>query len=198
MGSRPDPPAVRRPRVPGAARPAVRDAGVGRPRGRPGLRRARRCAGARRAGRPGWPSTATAAGSGWRWSAPTWRSTPTPPRLAIVAADGDGCYIDTATLDPDDEAALASWLADPDAPKALHEAKLAMHDLAGRGWTLRRRHLRHRAGRLPGAARAAQLRARRPVAAVPASASCARITLSSNSFRCSTTTRASTIRRCRR
>jgi DNA polymerase I len=56
--------------------------------------------------------------------------------LAIVAADGDGRYIDTATLHPDDEAALASWLADPGQPKALHEAKLAMHDLQGRGWTL--------------------------------------------------------------
>ncbi len=56
--------------------------------------------------------------------------------LAIVSADGDGLYIDTATLDPDDEAVLASWLADPGPPKALHEAKLAMHDLAGRGWTL--------------------------------------------------------------
>ena len=40
------------------------------------------------------------------------------------------------TLHPDDEAALASWLADPGAPKALHEAKLAMHDLEGRGWKL--------------------------------------------------------------
>ena len=57
--------------------------------------------------------------------------------LAIVAADGEGCYLDTATLNPDDEAALASWLADPDVSKVLHEAKLAMHDLAGRGWTLR-------------------------------------------------------------
>ncbi|OQZ87999.1 DNA polymerase I [Mycobacterium alsense] len=56
--------------------------------------------------------------------------------LAIVSADGDGRYIDTSELGPDDEAALASWLADPGAPKALHEAKLAMHDLAGRGWTL--------------------------------------------------------------
>ncbi|OFJ50770.1 DNA polymerase I [Mycolicibacterium grossiae] len=57
--------------------------------------------------------------------------------LAIVAADGEGLYLDTATLQPDDEAALASWLADPGPPKALHEAKLAMHDLEGRGWTLR-------------------------------------------------------------
>jgi DNA polymerase-1 len=56
--------------------------------------------------------------------------------LAIAAADGDGAYIDTATLTPDDDAALAAWLADPDKPKALHEAKLAIHDLAGRGWTL--------------------------------------------------------------
>ena len=56
--------------------------------------------------------------------------------LAIVAADGDGRYIDTATLHPDDEAALASWLADLGQPKALHEAKLAMHDLEGRGWKL--------------------------------------------------------------
>ncbi|MBO0680628.1 DNA polymerase I [Mycolicibacterium sp. S2-37] len=56
--------------------------------------------------------------------------------LAIVSADGEGRYIDTATLDPEDEAALASWLADPGPPKALHEAKLAMHDLIGRGWEL--------------------------------------------------------------
>ncbi|MGE2691851.1 DNA polymerase I [Mycolicibacterium pulveris] len=56
--------------------------------------------------------------------------------LAIVAADGDGRYLDTATLTPEDEAALASWLADPGPPKALHEAKLAMHDLEGRGWKL--------------------------------------------------------------
>jgi len=56
--------------------------------------------------------------------------------LAIVAGDGDGRYIDTATLTADDEAALASWLADPEQPKALHEAKLAMHDLEGRGWKL--------------------------------------------------------------
>jgi DNA polymerase-1 len=57
--------------------------------------------------------------------------------LAVVAADGEGCYLDTATLDAADEAALGAWLADADAPKVLHEAKLAMHDLAGRGWNLK-------------------------------------------------------------
>lgn len=56
--------------------------------------------------------------------------------VAIATADGDGAYIDTATLTPDDEAALGAWLADTDKPKALHEAKVAMHDLAGRGWRL--------------------------------------------------------------
>ena len=56
--------------------------------------------------------------------------------VAIVAADGDGRFFDTSMLSADDEAALATWLADPDQPKALHEAKWAMHDLEGRGWTL--------------------------------------------------------------
>ncbi|MGF2944613.1 DNA polymerase I [Mycobacterium sp. Lab-001] len=57
--------------------------------------------------------------------------------LAIAAADGEGCFIDTAAMTPEDDAALAAWLADPAQPKALHEAKLALHDLVGRGWTLR-------------------------------------------------------------
>jgi DNA polymerase-1 len=56
--------------------------------------------------------------------------------LAIAAADGDGAFIDTTTVTPEDDSALAAWLADPKRPKALHEAKLAIHDLAGRGWTL--------------------------------------------------------------
>ncbi|RUP27124.1 MAG: DNA polymerase I [Mycolicibacterium sp.] len=56
--------------------------------------------------------------------------------VAIVSASGEGVYIDTTRLDAEDEAALASWLADPGPPKALHEAKLAWHDLLGRGWPL--------------------------------------------------------------
>jgi DNA polymerase-1 len=56
--------------------------------------------------------------------------------VAIAAADGDGAYIDTTTMTADDEAALGRWLADESQPKALHEAKWAMHDVAGRGWTL--------------------------------------------------------------
>lgn len=57
--------------------------------------------------------------------------------LAIVAADGDGRYVDVAALTDDDEAALTSWLADPGPPKAVHEGKWTMHALANRGWTLR-------------------------------------------------------------
>lgn len=69
----------------------------------------------------------------------------------------------------EDEAALGSWLADPAAPKALHEAKNAIHDLAGRGWQL--------AGITSDTALAAYLvrpgqrsfRPRRPVTALPSS-----------------------------
>jgi DNA polymerase I len=57
--------------------------------------------------------------------------------VAIVAADGDGRYIDTARLAGDDEEALASWLADPGPPKAVHDAKLTTRALGGRGWALR-------------------------------------------------------------
>lgn len=56
--------------------------------------------------------------------------------LAIAAADGESGYIDVSVLTPADEAALGGWLADPAVPKALHEAKAAMHALRGRGWTL--------------------------------------------------------------
>ncbi|TSD98056.1 DNA polymerase I [Skermania sp. ID1734] len=56
--------------------------------------------------------------------------------IAIAAADGEGGYVDLTALTPEDERALGTWLADPEQPKALHEAKAAMHALRGRGWTL--------------------------------------------------------------
>lgn len=56
--------------------------------------------------------------------------------LAIACGDGESGYIDVAILTPEDEAALGAWLADPQVPKALHEAKAAMHALRGRGWHL--------------------------------------------------------------
>lgn len=56
--------------------------------------------------------------------------------LAVASADGESAYVDLSALDPADETALGDWLADSDRPKALHEAKLATHDLQGRGWKL--------------------------------------------------------------
>ena len=89
--------------------------------------------------------------------------------LAIAASGGEGGYVDVTKLTPEDEQALGAWLADAGQPKAVHEAKFAMHALRGRGWTLGGAQQRHRARRLPGAARAAQLQPRRPLAALPAS-----------------------------
>src|SRR5262249_60470190 len=45
-------------------------------------------------------------------------------------------YLDPAALTEEDEAALAAWLADPERPKALHDAKGPMHALAARGLEL--------------------------------------------------------------
>ncbi|MFC4605325.1 DNA polymerase I [Rhodococcus kronopolitis] len=56
--------------------------------------------------------------------------------VTIASADGEGAYVLAATATPEDERALGDWLADPAAPKALHEAKSALHALHGRGWEL--------------------------------------------------------------
>ncbi len=47
---------------------------------------------------------------------------------------GDAAYADLLQLTPDDEQALGAWLADPTAPKALHDAKGPLLALAARGW----------------------------------------------------------------
>lgn len=56
----------------------------------------------------------------------------------IAIADGTGlaAYVDVATLTPDDDAALAGWLADPGRPKVLHDAKGPELALAAHGWPL--------------------------------------------------------------
>ncbi|HLS65334.1 MAG TPA: 5'-3' exonuclease H3TH domain-containing protein, partial [Ruania sp.] len=56
--------------------------------------------------------------------------------LALAAQGGAVLSIDLAEITPEDEAALAAWLADPKAPKVLHEAKSAWHALDGRGLVL--------------------------------------------------------------
>ena len=55
--------------------------------------------------------------------------------LPEPAGADDAAYIDLQTLTPDDDKALAAWLAS-DAPKALHDAKGPMLALDARGWDL--------------------------------------------------------------
>ncbi|PVG83660.1 DNA polymerase I [Nocardioides gansuensis] len=57
--------------------------------------------------------------------------------LGIAAADGAAAWVDAVELSPEDDAALAAWLADESRPKVLHDAKGPMLALAARGWTLR-------------------------------------------------------------
>ncbi|MGK9272659.1 DNA polymerase I [Williamsia muralis] len=56
--------------------------------------------------------------------------------IAIAAADGESAFLDPAEIGPADEEAIADWLADTNAAKAIHEAKWAFHALRGRGWRL--------------------------------------------------------------
>jgi DNA polymerase-1 len=68
----------------------------------------------------------------------TWgRGRGTLTGIAIAAADGAGAYLDPTELTPDDQRALGDWLAAPDRPKALHDAKGPMHALASHGFVLR-------------------------------------------------------------
>ncbi|MFI2488655.1 DNA polymerase I [Promicromonospora kroppenstedtii] len=56
--------------------------------------------------------------------------------VAVAQPGGEAAYVDLTQLGPDDEKALAAWLADADAPKVLHGAKAAAHMLATRGLEL--------------------------------------------------------------
>ncbi|HWS58152.1 MAG TPA: DNA polymerase I [Actinotalea sp.] len=56
--------------------------------------------------------------------------------LALSDDPSRAVGVDLLDLDPRDEQVLATWLADPTRPKALHGAKDAWHALAGRGLAL--------------------------------------------------------------
>lgn len=56
--------------------------------------------------------------------------------IALATADGAAAWVDVTGLSPADDAALAGWLADPDAHKAMHDAKGPMLALWSRGWDL--------------------------------------------------------------
>jgi DNA polymerase-1 len=64
----------------------------------------------------------------------TWaRGTGVLTGLALATPDGGNAYLDPTALTEDDERALAGWLADPQTPKALHDAKGPINALAARG-----------------------------------------------------------------
>ncbi|ANH40073.1 DNA polymerase I [Nocardioides dokdonensis FR1436] len=56
--------------------------------------------------------------------------------LALAADDGTAAWFDAAEVSPDDDGAVAAWLADEQRPKVLHDAKGPMLALAARGWPL--------------------------------------------------------------
>jgi DNA polymerase-1 len=56
--------------------------------------------------------------------------------VALAGADGSTAYLDLTTLSREQEDVLAGWLADPGAPKVLHDAKEQMQALSTRGLAL--------------------------------------------------------------
>ena len=62
------------------------------------------------------------------------RGTGEAAEMALAAPDGAGAWFDPSALSPEDDATLAAWLADPDRPKVMHDAKGPLHALAARGW----------------------------------------------------------------
>ncbi|MEV4466656.1 DNA polymerase I [Micromonospora echinofusca] len=67
---------------------------------------------------------------------PNRRHTASVTGLALATAGGAAAWIDPATLEPTDEAALAAWLADAGRPKVLHDSKPAVLAFAAHGWSL--------------------------------------------------------------
>lgn len=67
----------------------------------------------------------------------TWaRGTGDASALALGAIDGSAAYVDLSRMTPDDESALAAWLADPSKVKTMHDAKGPLQALAERGFTV--------------------------------------------------------------
>ncbi|MFG1993273.1 DNA polymerase I [Actinoplanes sp. NPDC048988] len=56
--------------------------------------------------------------------------------VAVATGDGPAGWFDPAALDEADEQAVALWLADPDRPKVVHDAKPASLAMRAHGWRL--------------------------------------------------------------
>ena len=55
------------------------------------------------------------------------------PGAEHLDRDGTGAYVDPTQLTEADDRALTAWFADPEQPKALHDAKGPILALAARG-----------------------------------------------------------------
>jgi DNA polymerase-1 len=56
--------------------------------------------------------------------------------IAVATGDGPAAWFDPTALDEADEKAVAAWLADPERPKVIHDAKPAMLAFRAHGWSL--------------------------------------------------------------
>jgi DNA polymerase I len=56
--------------------------------------------------------------------------------LALAAGDRAAAWLDADQITPEDDATLATWLADASVPKVLHDAKGPMLAMRARGWRL--------------------------------------------------------------
>ncbi|MEB8339465.1 DNA polymerase I [Streptomyces endophyticus] len=70
-------------------------------------------------------------------SVDTWElGTGSVTEVALAAAGGEAAWFDPSTLDEADEKAFATWLADAEKPKVLHNAKAVMRVFAEHGWSV--------------------------------------------------------------
>ncbi|MGW0117339.1 DNA polymerase I [Streptomyces sp. NPDC003327] len=56
--------------------------------------------------------------------------------IALAAAGGAAAWFDPSAIDEADERAWAAWIADPDRPKVMHNAKAAMRVFPEHGWSV--------------------------------------------------------------
>ncbi|MFI6643675.1 DNA polymerase I [Streptomyces sp. NPDC050504] len=56
--------------------------------------------------------------------------------VALAAADGAAAWFDPAELTEGDDKAFAAWIADPERPKVMHNAKGAMRVFPEQGWSV--------------------------------------------------------------
>jgi DNA polymerase I len=57
--------------------------------------------------------------------------------LGLAHPEGPAAWVEVPAMTPEDDQALAEWLADPDRPKILHDAKGPLHALNAHGWPVR-------------------------------------------------------------